>query len=433
MTDPAVSRAPFEIWEIILLEVINGTSSPIFDTTCTSSNYLAFKQTCFELSTDFDEDLEYASRALERDRLTVRSVCRTWKAIADRWDNRERWLCISGLDKPISAERWRGAQRIDFFSPRSKIPQDIKRNDDAIENWKLHHKTGVGLMKVKRMELCFHIHSGFMGVLTALCNASRALVSLKSLSLWVPINNPIVLKMISKHFPELSHLTLRCIFDGETEQDVGNPSNGANTRAPTLYLRKLEVLFLIPAPGCFQISSWKLPTLRHLHIRPTVAAENLGSKIPQFLKHYAMTLKTLDLGGLDSTLITTTSSYISTQSTSYGVKSNTITFWDLFPCLRLLRCRLERYGLPTYPGPHHPFECLVRSQQVLNVEDMKATLEPWVNHSNVKKLGSIVIHGPCLSNGTYMKDDGVRSLLQTMRTNGMHLVDPDGKSWIDTL
>lgn len=424
MTDPAVSRAPFEIWEIILLEVINGTSSPIFDTTCTSSNYLAFKQTCFELSTDFDEDLEYASRALERDRLTVRSVCRTWKAIADRWDNRERWLCISGLDKPISAERWRGAQRIDFFSPRSKIPQDIKRNDDAIEKspvlftfFDLHNTVGKGPMRLKKLSIHELPYYNFINVIKALCGASQVLTSLRSLNLAIYADNQPYLKMISEHFPDLTHLTLQA----HCQPDRWH-------KAEVLNLPNLEVLMLILESGFFQLSDWILPALRHLFIGPNHdRCLEVRFGVPQFMNRFGSQLETLDMGNLFIDLITGSSVFDGERFIQ--TRTAPPNFWHTFPCLKNLGCDLEPNVFWMHPEARHPFKCLMPYHgDISSAANMKEILDLWVWDDHVKKLESVVVYGPYLSSGAYLKDEAICSLL---RARGIRLLNLVGEPWID--
>lgn len=424
MTDPALSRAPFEIWERILLEVIDG---PIFYTSCTSSNYLAFQQACFELRPDPENEHKCMFRASEIDRLTMRYVCRAWKAIADRWDIRERWIRILRFDKPISAERWRGAQRMDVFLPSVVNRREVASNDHPKDKlvaiftgFRLANTGENSTMRLKKLSIQNLTEYNFIDIIKALCSAAQALTSLRSLILTIPTTNQVYLKMISEHFPHLTHLTLQA--ECRSRLDGDNPSS------KVLYLPNLEVLMLILKHGYFELSNWILPALRHLFIGPYHdRCQLLGIGVLQFVNRFAAQLETLELGGLFIGLIM--GSWILDGDHLARVPIAPTNFWETFPRLINLGCDIDANALRTYPKVHHPFKCLKPwCNNITSAADMKAMLDLWVYDDHVKRLESIVLEGRYLSSGAYLKDEPICSLLHT---TGIRLLKPAGEPWID--
>lgn len=418
MEDSPLNRAPVEIWERILLEVITSVSAPVFDATCTSSNYLAFKRTCGD-----GDAIAYRHeyKASERNRFALRLVCRAWKEIADRWDMRERWIRVSSLNKEVSDKRWRGALRVEFISPdgtgiwdgsRSKGHGGIKLRP-VLFNWKLLGLEGGHGMQLKRLEMLHMISMGFDEIFKALCDASTALASLRSLAISIPIRRGRPLRAISRSFPELSHLTLLATYETFLIEapDSDSPEDA-------LQLRKLEVLFLFPTKGCYELSTWELPALQHFYGR-TMRACWEESILPFLIRHSA-TIETLDL---DDEPLSTTRFIPSIDN-----------FWDTFSHLKLLRCFLGSGGFTELPDRDHALVCLVDTQAVNSAEELIARLTPWIDDDRVKRLGSIVMFGPYLSQGSHNRDRGpIRGVLQRLQWNGTRLMNPAGRAWIGTL
>ncbi|KIM26856.1 hypothetical protein M408DRAFT_25116 [Serendipita vermifera MAFF 305830] len=431
MIDSALDRAPFEIWERILLEVVNGTLTPIFDVTCTSSNYLAFKRTCGDGSV-VHQDGYIAS---EKDRVTIRYVCRAWRITVDRWDNRERWIRISTGDGHVSWERWKGAQRIELTSRVKKRRHNGNgpsmyqgdRFSAVLSDWRSSYLITGCSMQVKRLEMLHLNEIEFKRVVEALCNASQALVSLRSLSLSIPVQDEYSLRMISIHFPKLTHLTLRfAVYPASTTLSHPPQEQGA-----AIHFRTLEVLFLICIEGCYRFSNWVIPALRHLNIRANTTLLE-GTIIP-FIRYKASNVETLDLEDLDEA-----KKWGTNQPKSTGrllaisrLCGSTVNFWDMFPQLRLLRCKLGRSAFSDCPDIHHPLDHIVHSTPITSVDDMFAVLGPWLYNDQVKRLKSIVLFGPYLFSGACIKEGHVDLLLRELRSSGIRLVNPAGRSWMD--
>lgn len=279
-------------------------------------------------------------------------------------------------------------------------------------DWKLSYVAGGSCMQVKRLEMLHLRENGFKRVIEALCNASQALTALQSLSLSIPIEDENPLRMISDHFPKLTHLTLRFVLYTGNQQ---SPSYSPDRAVKLLHFRKLEVLFLICTESCFHLSNWMLPALRHLHVR--ARSKLWESMIVPFIKHKALDVETFDLEDLDEPKRwgTTVSRNQSGLSAIQRLSRSSDNFWDTFSQLRLLRCKLGRGIFQTYPDVHHNLEHLVHSKPISSVDDMVEVLEPWLSNGHVKRLKTIVLFGPYLSSGACIRESYVDPLLHQLR------------------
>jgi len=447
MSLPLTNRTPYEVWERILLHVIDVTASPVLETTCTPSTYLAFKRTCGDGdSTAYQHDY----RAAEKHRRNLRLVCRAWNEFADRWDTRERWIRFVSLREEISDERWRGVQRLEFVSSGGINPKSGGMGswdgEDALYgrhrlvavlfNWKTLGVQGGYGMRLRRLEMLYVTSSAFEDVFKGLCEASGALRELRSLGLAIPSTGGWPLRRLSKHFPKLQHLTLRaCFGDGKSGlEDVADddvieevPGSAEESKLhDALRLNELEVLFLVPNKSLFRLSNWSLPSLRHFHVRPV--ADVWKTKVFPFLERHASTIESLDLDeGTDPTGQTN-------FAPPDAYDPHTIDFWEIFPSLALLRCRLSRGMFASFPGEKHALQYLVDTEPILDADDLIKVVRPWVERGDVKRLEGVVVFGPYLSRGVYKRDRGpIAGALQQLRWNGIKLLNPAGRTWVDPL
>jgi hypothetical protein len=291
MEDPPQNRIPVEVWEHILLEVISVDPFPAFATTCSSWNYLTYKRTCGEGDRSI-YPFEY--RQSKRNRLKMRGVCQTWKAFADRWDIRGRWLIIPTLWVERDYDKWRGVTRLDYhglgaMGDWNLVKENHKTAYDPawLAQWKHIEATG-DTVRLKRLELLHLRPEFFVQFMTALFDVAASLKNLRSLALTIPSTLYPTMEHLAKHFPDLTHLTL-CM---QPRHHHGANDFTTYERLAPLKLRKLEVLFLFPNGQIFDLSTWHLPSLRHIHIR---LVRSLWERMYEFLEHHAPTIETIDL------------------------------------------------------------------------------------------------------------------------------------------
>jgi hypothetical protein len=355
---------------------------------------------------------------------------------------------LSALRDEVSDERWRGVQRLEIVSPCGMGPWDgesaLYGRDgltSVLFNWRVLGIGGGFGMRLRRLEVLFVTGVIFEAVFKALCEASSILRELRSLGIAVPSarwmtegkEDSTHFRRLSKFFPQLVHLTLKTCSGDKIEGDVGNGDDNAvedgmpgESHYDTLVLKQLEVLFLFPSTRRFRLSTWSLPSLKHFHVRPV--SPTWKRSILPFLERHASTIETLDLDDE----VDTSGNFVPVPSSTYDAR--TINFWDIFPRLTLLRCRVVRGRFETFPRQHHALECFVNTEGVFEAEDLILALSPWVLEDGVKRLGSLVLFGPYLSRGAYKTDQGpVRGFLQQCQWNGIRLVNPAGRSWIDSL
>jgi hypothetical protein len=305
-----------------------------------------------------------------------------------------------------------------------------------LSNWKIMGVSSGFGMRVRRLEMLHLCATAFSSVFAALCEASSTLMELRSLGIAVPAvgtgaGNEWPFRRLSKCFPELIHLTLRASSGYISVRDVDaetlEEGISGEGQCDALQLGSLEILFLFDSKRQFRLSTWSLPSLKHCHVRPVTAVWK--NSIFPFLERHADTLETLDLDDERGDRIR--GNITSTPSPNYDPR--TIDFWGTFPRLRFLRCGLGRKRFATYPGERHTLESFANIDSIRDTDDMIVALSPWVEHG-VKTLESLVLFGPYLWDRAHMRDEGVvRGLLQLCQWNGIRLVNPAGRPWIDPL
>ena len=403
MGDRPENRVPVEIWEQILLEFISVESTLVFATSCSPSNYLAFKRSCGDGK---GNGFRYEYVKFCQSRRTLRAVCRTWKAFFDRLDHNDRWVDSSSFRKHFDVSRCNEATRLDF---RENCGSRLTL---LLSDWKLMGANGQKNTHLTRMEILNTDPEYFYRLFRNLCHVACVLRNLRSLALTIADEKYTIMEKLSQHFPELTHLTL-CLHSREHRARSDDPE--FEVRGSSMP-EKLEVLFLFPGKRAFQLSHWNLPSLRHFHINPInyFAADTCA-----FLVRHTKTIETLDLDIPENG----TRHYEPIQSVF------NLDFWERFTNLRLLRCgwkvQLE------FPRQRHRVECFVLTEPVDHAYQMSNVLHSWVKEGNIDALERIVLHGYFLTKQYHMcKDGDLLELIEELRGHGIRLLNPAGKSWI---
>ena len=405
------NTAPIEIWERILHEAITFDSNLALEVTCSPETYLAFRATCQD-SRYYPPMEAYIQSEIIRRKL--RLVCRTWKAFADDAKYQDRWVRLRPYKQSDrSYATWNLPTRIDVDFRRVGRGTIVLRSD-ATENvmcwlgaWRDWQISGRGEMRLVRLEILGIDAYDFNLIFDALCQASKALAQLRSLSINVPTRYQWFLDELSEHFPQLVHLTLDMQF-GDEQPSQARPSTGALT------LEQLEVLFLLPHPGIFDLGLWVLPRIHTVKVKTLLFPWE--THLYPFLQRHANTIESLDLDNTDSMML------------SWGVDIVLpVDFWDTFVHLRLLRVELQRTVFPGPPKDGHSLRWLVDTNPVYNVERIGMMITSAEKYGGVDPETMAIymqrIKDLCLSK----LDDVPRALLREMETNGVHLISSSGK------
>jgi hypothetical protein len=397
------TRIPVEIWERILFSVINDSQTELLlNVACTAATYLAFKRTCGQANSPA---YRHPYRVSEQNRLALRLVCRAWKEYADRWYSKRRWVRIQYRFTNIDKETWRGALRVDFYDMEEKF----------LKQWKM---LGVEGLRLQRLEMLHVSRGDFSRTFRILCGVSKVLKQLRSLSISLPSNNTHCFQELSSAFPDLTHLTLHLT---DRVAYTATPVD-ANERRVLVH-HKLETLFIF-SQYSIQFDNWWLPGLRHVHFRP--AGVFWRDEVYPFLERHGDNIVTLDLDG--------TSDITTTTDLPTSIRGFPAEFWDTFPRLQLLRCALWHVIFEDLPRTGHPLKYLVDTDAVESAERLVRILKPWVDGNERVTLESITVFGPYLSREQHRSEGGeLKRLLHLMRWNGIKLVNPAGRQWIESL
>lgn len=329
-----------------------------------------------------------------------------------------------------------GALRIEFREASAPVnwePEEVGL--DRVTKW-INRWSEIGPLRLQRLELLRVTVVTFHGIFAALCGASAALPHLRSLSLYIPNHYLGVTRRLSRHFPQLRHLTfdLNILSDGPLAWDVKQLKEAQNVKEleramdDTLDLPNLETLFLFSASHLPTLRNWHLPNLRHVHIQPTHSYWD--EIVHPFLLRHASTIQTLDLDDctIGASGILTNTMHIDSKVFEEG-------FWDNFPSLQLLRCALQHITTAGLPGPKHPLRYIVDTDPISETSGFVHVLKTWVDGlPEGKYLDSIVLYGSYLSRRDFEYERGeVQRLLRLLRWNGTKLCNPAGKLWIEPL
>jgi hypothetical protein len=423
------NRTPVEIWERILFSVINDSQTELLlNATCTAATYLAFKRTCGDAKS---HAYPHPYRVSEQNRRAIRLVCRAWKEFADRWKSKRRWIRIKYLSTNIDEETWRGALRVDFYETSGSWCINGNQFLDLTQvmkirfhQWKMLGVEGGYGMRLQRLEMLHLPKEQFSGIFKSLCDVSKVLKELRSLSISLPSNQTHCFKALSSAFPDLTHLTLHL-----TDRFINSATNDDQedlTESRALVHHKIETLFIFSQQS-IQFDNWRLPRLQHVHLQP--AGLFWRDEVYPFLERHGDNIVTLDL---DGTTDGTTSTRV--PDLTADVRGIPAGFWDTFPRLQLLRCALWLVVFEDFPRTGHPLKYLVDTDAVESARRLVRILRPWVNGNEQITVKSITVFGPFLSREHHRSEGGeLKQLLHLMRWNGIKLVNPAGRQWIESL
>jgi len=284
-------------------------------------------------------------------------------------------------------------------------------------------------MRLQRLEMPHLPKEYFSAVFRNLCDVSRVIRHLRSLSISLPSNETRCFRALSIAFPDLTHLTLHIterITNSYSDNSSSTLDEEGDEKACTLVHRKLEVLFLF-SEQFIRLDHWRLPQIQHVHLRP--AGLFWKDDVYPFLQRHGDTIITLDLDDTTSGIILTRSQNINTD-----IRSFPAGFWDTFPQLQLLRCALWLVEFEDFPPAGHPLSYLVDTDAIESAKRLVRILKPWVDGRGQANLQSIAVYGPFLSKDHHRWEGGeLRRLLHLMRWNGTRLVNPAGRQWIESI
>jgi len=336
-----MERVPVEIWQQVLLKVMESNDAPIFATSCTPYTFLCF----VDLHIRDERDREpYANELEQRERL--RLVCRAWNEFV--LSTSHRWLRLEDTSPKYAATVIRangGVGPVEKLS--TKI--DLWNLVTLILPWVSHslkRPAGQSPLRIYILHLNTAPVQGYnpfddlVGTTTTQ-GSDYTNTTLRSLSIVTSriLHTSISLSQISRTFTGLHSLFLH-------EPKV--------LPQQTLSLAHLEVLYVYfsrPELETLQESmeTWDTPALRHVYLG--CFSMPLTGVIDRFLGRYAHQIESLVL-----------SKYDTYPASLLDLPSG---FWAQFTALRLLGLedgtltREEWSGWFVVPPPTHPCRYLV--------------------------------------------------------------------------
>jgi hypothetical protein len=420
MSSFSPDKAPVEIWERILQEVITFDSNIALQATCSPETYLAFKGTCADGGYDAPMGAYVES---EKDRCTMRLVCRSWKTFAEDWKYRDRWVKLRPYEGAEGSlySLWELPSRIDIrfqtygisLASRSKVNSLAQ---DWLHAWRDRDPSIHRPMQLTRLELLnIYPTAAFNELFEALCEAAGQLGRLRSLSLNIPTRNPWLLDALSGKFPQLTHLTLNMWFTDLSDEPVTHyQSFDPHHKRGALSLDNLEILLLRTDPGCFDLTHWLLPKLHTVQVDPF--SREWNNNIFPFLRNHARTIETLDLDGF---------SYREPPRNLGNKKfALPIGFWEQFNHLQFFRTRLQYIHIVELPKKGHGLKWLAYANPLNDAHDWLKALQIWARSHEGANPRQILMHGNYIKKISGEDLGGAIGLvLQGLRRNGIELVD----------
>jgi hypothetical protein len=383
-----MARLAVEIWQQILVEVMETKYPPIFATSCTSYTFLWF----MDLHTEQQRrPKQYINYLKQRGRL--RLVCRAWNELVlfagDRWLQLEDWSPMFELD-PTTTTHANGG-----VGPVERLITTI-RDDNLVTpmlSWASHIlKRPASQSPLRAYSLLLHVlpvpgYNPFDDFLveTTTRNLECASTStntntnttLRSLTIEIiqELDISISFSQISRTFTGLRSLFL-CGVKATPQQP--------------LRLAHLEVLYVgCPSKTLLKsMETWETPALRHVYLEGFCML--LADVIDRFLGRYAHQIESLDL-----------SRFSEYPSFIPDLPSG---FWAQFTALRLLALGDDPLMWKQWTGwsimpPHtHPCQYLVcivyygRTWDTLS-SVIKDILWRWTWHDGVKLITGDRISG----------------------------------------
>jgi len=339
-----MERVPIELWEQILLKVMEIGVAPIFATSCTSYTFLYFVNLNFGLEKPHHDYLERRRR--------LRLVCRTWNefvlSTSHRWLQLHKGDAMYELDSTTTSPGCRGG-----VGPIEKLSTTINWEESVIPvlSWVSHilkRPENHSPLRAYTLRLFATPVPGYnpfgdllVGTTTILGMNTNTNTTLHSLSITTPTNSnaSIALSQISRTFTGLRSLFL----------DIA-------TAAPqqALTLPHLEVLYVNCAFSGMvalqrSMKTWDTPALRHVYLgRISIPLVDLLDRLLGRYAHQIESLITIPVPIYSHLLLNLPSG-----------------FWAQFTKLRLLGLdnwtleQREWSGWSVVPPPTHPCRYLV--------------------------------------------------------------------------
>ena len=400
-----MERAPVEVWQQILLRVMEMDGAPIFATSCTPYTFLYF----VDQQTKFHKHPKPHHDYLEQ-RRCLRLVCRTWNEFvlftSHRWLQLDEGSAMYELDSTTTNSDT-------GVGPVERLSTTISSEELAtpILSWVSHIlKRPANQFPLRAYTLRLFktpvrgynpFDDLFVGSTTTPDpECTNTNTTLRSLSITTSFgsNASIMLPQISRTFRGLRSLFL---------------ININATPAQTLTLPHLEVLYVhhtLPAFATLQqpMEAWDTPALRHVHLGHFGTTEQLMGALDGFLGRYAHQIESLALLELSKSI----TSFLDLPA----------QFWAQFTSLRLLGLKaatLEREdwtGWSVVPPPTHPLRYLVCWSPASAESTVDRVRPRWTWHDGVR-----LVAGQNTSDSYYMVKD-IRDgqwIAKMEKTNGI--------------
>jgi hypothetical protein len=337
-----MERVPVEVWQLILLEVMDMGDAHIFATSCTPYTFLYFVY----LQTRIHKQQESHQDYLER-RRRLRLVCRAWSEFVllteHRWLQLDEGSAVYDLDSTTPGAR--GVRAVERLSTMISLEELVT----PILSWVSHilkRPANQSPLRAYNLRLLnpptreYNLFHDLVGMGTTPEYMNTTLRSL-SITKGFISKASITLPQISSIFVGLRSLFL---------------INVVATLRQAMALPHLEVLYMhhtltwtpeLPWP----MQMWDTPALRHVHLGHFNAVGQLTGVLDDFLGRYARQIESLTLLQIDRS--------------SMSIMDLPPCFWSRFSALRLLGMRaatLKRKhwsGWTVVPPATHPLRYLV--------------------------------------------------------------------------
>jgi hypothetical protein len=342
-----MERVPVEVWQQVLLNVMEANDWPIFATSCTPYTFLYFMEQQTSLKERQKPYLDYLEQ-----RRRLRLVCRAWNGFAlftsHHWLRLEERSPMYKLDSTTTTRAKRGVGPIERLS----MTINSKELVIPILSWVSHilkrpaHQSPLRAYKLQLRNAPVKGYNPFDDLLVGStttqgteCTGTNTTLHSLSITTSRSLGISISFSQISRTFTGLRSLFL---------------SNVKATPQQTLRLAHLEVLHVYypdQGPETLQASmeKWDTPALRHVCLE--YCATPLTEMVDRFLGRYAHQIESLVLEGITNTNMRLT-----------DLPSG---FWAQFTALRLLGVghltlvRNEWSGWSIAPPSTHPCQYLV--------------------------------------------------------------------------
>jgi hypothetical protein len=373
-----MERVPVEIWQQILLKVMEVDAGPIFATSCTPYTFLYFVTQQTRMHKKQRPYLDYRDQ-----RRRLRLVCRTWNEYII--NSSHRWLQLD--DPGCLDEQGRAVYELDSSTPGpggdvgpvERLSTTINSEELAshILSWTSHilkrpanHSPlrAYTLRLLKTPVRRYNPFDGLVGTATTTAAAAGYTnMTLRALSITTSFGSSarIAFPQISTTFPHLRALFL---------------VNANATAQQALALPQLEVLLVhntLAALGTpLPVHTWDTPALRHAHLGHVSSSAQVVAVRDGFLRRYAPQLQSLVL--------------LELSKASESFVDLPLWFWDEFCALRLLGLKaatMEREdwsGWSVVPPTTHPLQYVVCWSPSTPESTVERVRQRWTYHQGVR-------------------------------------------------